>query len=175
MNLCKAISLLYSYNVPEHIIIHSYKVTKVAWIISSELFEHDVSVDKELVLYASLLHDITKYDSILNKDEDHSVTGGIFLRNLGFENIADIVENHIILKEQGDFILEKKIVYYSDKRVMHDKVVPLKIRYDDLLVRYSKSIYSESMIIKGFERAKNIEDEIFQELDFSPEYLNFLL
>ena len=174
MNLLKALNLLISYNLPEHIIAHSYKVTKVAWIISNEMYEQGVTLNRKLVLYSSLLHDITKYDSILNRGEDHAETGGIFLRKLGYPEIAEVVENHIILKNNGKSEIEKKIVYYSDKRVMHDKVVSLKERYDDLLIRYAKSIYSESMIRKGLEKALEVESEIFDRLNFTPEYLNIL-
>ena len=175
MNLLKAMDLLLGYNLPEHIIAHSYKVTKVAWIVTNELFEKGVEVNKKLVLYSALLHDITKYDSILNKGEDHAVTGGIFLRKLGYPEIAEVVESHINLIESGNNILEKKIVYYSDKRVMHDKVVSLEERYNDLLIRYAKSMYSESMIRKGLEKAQDVEREIFDKINFTPEYLNLVL
>ena len=175
MNLLKAMDLLLGYNLPEHIIAHSYKVTKVAWIIANELYETGVNVKKKLVLYSALLHDITKYDSILNKGEDHAVTGGIFLRKLGYSEIAEVVESHINLIEGGNNILEKKIVYYSDKRVMHDKVVSLEERYNDLLIRYANSIYSESMIKKGLEKAQDVEREIFDKINFTPGYLNLVL
>jgi putative nucleotidyltransferase with HDIG domain len=175
MDLIKALEILTSYNLPEHIIAHSYKVTKVSWIISNEIANKGINIDLELILYSSLLHDITKYDAIINKGEDHAETGGKFLRKLGYDNIADVVENHIVIKDKKKFLLEKKIVFYSDKRVMHDKIVSLKTRYDDLSARYGKSKFSRIMIKNGLKRALKIEKEIFQYIDFTPELINILI
>jgi len=175
MNLTKALKILLTYNLPEHIIAHSYKVTKVSWIISNELASKNIKVDIDLVLYSSLLHDITKYDAIINKGEDHAETGGIFLRKLGYSNIAEIVENHIVIKNSKTFLLEKKIVFYSDKRVMHDKIVSLETRYNDLLNRYGKSKFSRILIKNGFKNAQKIEKEIFSKIGFNPDYINMLI
>ena len=174
MKIENALLLLLKKEVPEHIINHSLKVTKVAYIITSELMDAGVNVNCKLVVLSSLLHDITKYQSILNRGEDHSQTGGELLRELGYPEIAEIIESHIIIKNAKNLILEKMIVFYSDKRVKHDKVVSLKERYDDLIVRYAKTAYSEKMIRSGLERALDVEKKIFEKLKFKPENLNIL-
>ncbi len=175
MNIEEAIILLHSHNVPDHIIEHSYKVAKVAAIIAEELLLIGFDIDKDLVLSSALLHDITKYDSIINRGEDHAVSGGVFLRERGYPNVAEIVENHImLLPDNGNLIMEKKIIFYSDKRVKHTKVVSLDDRYYDLLERYGKSETSVRWIKDGFVIAKGIESELFSNINIPPLYLNIL-
>jgi putative nucleotidyltransferase with HDIG domain len=174
MTIEKALNLLIEYNVPQHIILHSYKVTKVAYVITEELIEAGNNLNSQLITFSSLLHDITKYQAIINKGEDHSKTGGELLRDLGYPEVAEIIESHIIIKNKKRMLLEKMIVFYSDKRVKHDKVVSLKERYDDLIERYGRTIKSKLLIKEGFRRAKNIENKIFKNLNILPEHLNIL-
>ncbi len=156
MTFEKAILLLIKHKVPEHIIHHSYKVTKISFFICEELEKKNLKVNKDLCIFASLLHDITKYQSIINKGEDHSLTGGKLLRSLGYPDIAEIIESHVELKNLNYLKIEKEIVFYSDKRVKHHEIVSLKERYEDLKRRYG---FSEK-VKKGFEVALNIENNL---------------
>ena len=174
MTIDKALNILVEYNVPEHIIHHSFKVTKVAYILSEELSDVGIKVNLPLIIFSSLLHDITKYQSILNKGEDHSETGGKVLRDIGYPDVAEIIESHIVIKNRKRLLIEKMVVFYADKRVMHDKVVSLKERYEDLAERYGKNFKSKLMIKEGYRRAMKIEREIFKSLNFSPLSLNIL-
>jgi putative nucleotidyltransferase with HDIG domain len=174
MNIEKAINLLLEYNVPEHIINHSFQVTKVAYVIAKELTDAGVPLNNGLILTSALLHDITKYRSILNKSEDHAETGGELLRKLGYPDIAEIIENHIILRDNGYLFFEKMIVFYSDKRVKHVEIVSLRERYRDLTERYGKTLKSKILIKEGYRRAKKIEEKIFCNLKIKPSILKFL-
>lgn len=165
MELSFAIKLLIKHKVPDHIILHSYKVAKIVWIISNEL---DIE-NKELCLCAALLHDITKYQSILNRGEDHSFTGGKLLRKYGFDDIAEIIESHVVLKNLNYLQLEKEIVFYADKRVKHDKIVSLEERFEDLKNRYGFS----DKITEGFRIAKRIENKL-ESLGIKTKFLKLL-
>ena len=128
--------LMDRYAMLPNIAGHSIKVMHVSRAILDNL-RSGVAVNRDAVIAASLLHDITKTRS-LETHEWHDKSGGVLLRELGFNRIAEIVEQHVHIRhlnEQGD-LEEREIVYYADKRVMHEKVVTIDERVQDLVVRY---------------------------------------
>jgi uncharacterized protein len=139
---------------------HSLQVMKVALAITDHL-KPGIAINKDLVIAASLLHDITKTRSLSTK-EHHDMTGGIFLRELGYQNVAEIVEEHVELKlyKLNDDLSEKEIVFYSDKRVTHDKIVDVEERVSDLLIRYGKTEDIRQHIIKNKISILEIEKKI---------------
>jgi uncharacterized protein len=139
---------------------HSLQVMKVAAAITDHL-RIGVSINKGLVLAASLLHDITKTRS-LNTREHHDKTGGDLLREMGYDNIADIVEEHVELKryDVNEDLNEKEIVFYSDKRVTHDRIVTVEERVSDLLIRYGKTEEIRQHIINNKKSILEIEKKI---------------
>lgn len=69
--------------------------------VSLALTDHlkkDVSVNRDLVLAAALLHDITKTRALQTK-EKHDQTGGDLLAALGFAGVGDIVRQHVALTD----------------------------------------------------------------------------
>ncbi len=118
---------------------HSELVAKIAVAIAENLRD-DCKVDVNAVRAGALLHDITKTRAITS-GEHHDITGGEFVRRLGYDEIAEIVAEHVQLSSfdpEGP-LLEKEIVHYADKRVTHSTIVSLKSRIEDLMVRYGKS------------------------------------
>ena len=85
--------LMAQYSMRPHIIEHSIQVMNVSLAIIDNL-KNGVSVNRDLVIAAALLHDITKTMS-LETNENHALSGGALLRELGFSNTAEIVEQHI--------------------------------------------------------------------------------
>ena len=67
---------------------------------------------------------------------------------------------------------EEKLVYYADKRVMHDKVVPLGQRLDEAHARYRKRrprAARPQLDIDEIDRLIfELEKEIFDMLDLNP-------
>jgi putative nucleotidyltransferase with HDIG domain len=120
-----------------------------------------VSVNRDLVVAAALLHDITKTRSLTTK-ERHAASGGILLRELGFPRVAEIVEQHVIIQNMHleGRLQELEIVYYADKRVMHDKIVTIDERVHDLIRRYATGEQILSLIIQNKEQALMIERKI---------------
>ena len=115
---------------------HSEQVMRVSLAIVDDI-EEGIEIDRDLVIAGSLLHDITKTRSISTK-EAHDITGGEVLRGLGFNAVADIVEEHVSLRDfkANGKLEEKEIVFYADKRVMHTKIVSVEDRIKDLFSRY---------------------------------------
>jgi putative nucleotidyltransferase with HDIG domain len=162
--------LLRSYNVPEHIISHSIQVHKVAIFIAKGLKQKGEDINLELIEAAALLHDITKMES-LKTGRNHAQSGADLLRSLGYERIGDIVEQHIYVSENEDNpnITEGEIVNYSDKRVMHDRIVTIEERFQDLFKRYGKNERSRALMEQWKERALRLERKILSKLGIYPE------
>jgi len=161
------------YRMLENIKAHSIVVTKVAHLIALGLRDASLDISIEKVVAGALLHDIGKTPS-LGTGQDHSEIG----RQLCLENhlyeTASIVAEHVRLKNynlNGDYS-EKEIVYYSDKRVNHDRIVRLEDRLTYILERYGKKQESICKAIRmNFELCKRVEKKLFKKLTFSPESL----
>lgn len=128
--------LMKCYAMLPNIVAHSEQVARVAVAIMNNL-KDGIDISRKAVIVACLLHDITKTRSLQTK-EHHDVSGGRLLEELGFPTIGAIVKEHVVLQNlqpEGN-LLAKEIVYYADKRVMHDQIVTVKERVADLIVRY---------------------------------------
>ena len=152
--------LMARYAMLPHIAEHSRQVMRVALAVTDHL-KAGVSVNKQLVMAAALLHDITKTRSLKTR-EKHAASGGALLRDLGFPLVAEIVEQHVIIRDlnpEGE-IEEKEIVYYADKRVMHDTIVSLEERVEDLIQRYGKKEEIRVEILRNQKQMLVVEKKI---------------
>jgi uncharacterized protein len=152
--------LMAQYSMLPHIAEHSRQVMRVALAVTDHL-KAEVSVNRDLVMAAALLHDITKTRSLKTR-EKHAASGGALLRDLGFSSVAEIVEQHVIIQNlnPGSGVEEKEIVYYADKRVMHDTIVSIEERVQDLLVRYGVTGEVREQIIRNREQMLAVEQKI---------------
>jgi putative nucleotidyltransferase with HDIG domain len=165
--------LMDKYHMLENIKAHSIVVAKAAQVIAKGLRCAGLDISVEKTTAASLLHDIGKTSS-LNSAEDHAEIGRQICLQNNLEDIADIVGEHIRLKDykiNGKYS-EKEIVFYADKRVNHDKIVPLDKRLAYLIERYGKNQEGlEAAIRLNFELCKKIEKKLFRKLGFNHDML----
>jgi len=171
------LQLMDDYQMLDNIKAHSKVVARVAELITSGFLQRSGEVlNVDLVISASLLHDIAK-TQCLDSRCDHAKVGGEICRELGFAELAEIVEEHVVIKSNGSGrITEKEIVYYADKRVNHDKVVSLHDRLDYILERYGRNNgVRHELIQQNFAKCLKVEKRIFDNLDFSPEQLASLI
>ncbi len=153
----------------ENIIAHSIEVAKVALFISTELNKRGQGISLDLVEAASLLHDLTKTECLKTK-EDHAKTGSQLLRGMGYERVGEVVAQHIWLGKEADplTISEEEIVNYADKRVMHDRIVSLEERFNDLKDRYGRDQKAIDYLDRMEREIYGIEDKIFFILQIDP-------
>ena len=139
---------------------HSELVAKVAVAIAANL-KDDCRIDIDAVRAGALLHDITKTRAI-KTGEHHDITGGEFVRGLGYDDIAEIVAEHVELKSFNPDgpLLEKEIVHYADKRVKHSTIVSLRSRIDDIADRYGKSDEHRILIMEKLPFNEMLEKKI---------------
>jgi putative nucleotidyltransferase with HDIG domain len=164
------------YRMLENIKVHSIVVARVAHLIARGLRDAGLDISIKKATAGALIHDIGKTAS-LNSSEDHSETGRRICLENDLHEIADIVGEHVILKDykQNGKFSEKEIVYYSDKRVNHDRIVSLKERLAYIIERYGKKqAERHHAILMNFELCKKVEKKLFSKLTFSPKSLRDL-
>ncbi len=159
----------------EHIVRHSLEVARVALFLSLELNKKGQGIALDLVEAASLLHDVSKTECLKTK-EDHAQKGCRLLKGMGYDRVGEVVAQHIRLEKEGDplAVSEEEIVNYADKRVMHDRIVPLDERFNDLIERYGKQPNGRE-ILEGLKKEIcGIENKIFMILQIDPNELQHL-
>jgi putative nucleotidyltransferase with HDIG domain len=160
----------------EHIVVHSLQVCSVAVFLADSLAENKPGLNRDLVQASSLLHDITKTRSITTK-EDHAETGAELIHELGYPEVASIIGQHVRLNDYAVSgpLREAEIVNYADKRVLHDRVVSIKERMDDIQNRYARTKEQKQRVAWFWEKIKRLETKIFIRLAFAPEDLQNLM
>ncbi len=161
--------LIQDMDMMDHIIDHSVMVGTVALCLGRHLKKTFPLIDLNLTASAALLHDITKTRS-LNTGEIHSQTGCSLMENLGYPEVGDVIRQHVVLDRLhlDEPVSEPEIVNYSDKRVLHDKVVSLDLRLDYIRDRYGTNDRFRSRINQMIKNTKTLERKLFRRLPFTP-------
>jgi uncharacterized protein len=162
--------------MPAHIVDHSVQVCRVALLLTEKLKSAGIKLNYSLVQASSLLHDITKTRSFIT-GENHASTGHQLISGMGYSDVGQIIGQHVRLKHYPMIKIpgEADIVNYADKRVLHDKIVPLKARMEYILERYGIKQEHRKRIKTLWEKTEEMEAAIFKYLIFSPEDLEKIL
>ena len=162
----------------DNIRAHSFKVARVADLLVDGLIKAARASSlppRELVIAGALLHDIAKTECLNGKCR-HDTLGRDICTALGFPEIGEIVKEHVILEEFPEKLYRrglfgaKEIVYYADKRVLHDEVVSIENRLEYIIDRYgNRDPQREQHIRLNFQQCKDLEVYLFTFLDFMPE------
>lgn len=196
----ECLAIIKEHHVPPHIVKHSLTVAKLAVFLAQRLTEKGITVDVNLVDRACLLHDIVRICDV--KESDYSrpeqpVTAEDKAKwrqlRAKYEGIPHEHAAYDILKEQYPALAltikkhryiavldeeeklstwEEKLVYYADKRVMHDEIVPLKERLTEAHKRnvffYDTEAQSKIITAKVDPLIYSLEEQIFDKIGLSP-------
>ena len=164
--------LMYEMKMMDHIAAHSIRVCQVAIFLVDCLNGQAGDLNRDLVQAAALLHDITKTRSF-ETGENHAVTARDLLQDLGHPEISRIVGQHVRLDSYGvsDVVSEAEIVNYSDKRVLHDRVVSLEERFDYIMERYARDEEDRERIRFLTGKTSDLGKRIFDRLSLTPDTL----
>jgi len=200
----QCMQLLSEYRVPSHVVRHSTAAAKVGVFLAERLQNagHDVNVD--LVERACLLHDLMracdfKLEDFSRFDEPVSEQTKAFWRRLKekYDGHGHEYAAYDVLKDKWPQLAltirrhkyvapvcdgdkpqswEDKLVYYADKRVMHDGIVPLQQRLDEAHARSaahhgaSRQRLQQIAVIDAliFE----MEEEIFDDIGIDPDAMD---
>ena len=151
--------LLEQCHVPKHIIRHCQATAGLAVELAEKIAANGIEVNVDFVHRACLLHDIMRvcdfkkplehiFDSPADAEDlqkwrelserykgiRHEQAGYEFLKDK-YPEIALAIKKHaynaLLEKENCPQTIEEKLVYYADKRAMHDKIVPLAERLEE--------------------------------------------
>jgi uncharacterized protein len=168
----KCFQLMCGMQMPEHIVAHSIQVCRVGLCLVDHLKLQGIQMDRQLVIAAALLHDITKTRSF-ETAENHALTGGQFLTDLGYTQVGDLVRQHVrldVYSDQKD-LSEAVIINYADKRVLHDHIVSLDERMNYIQERYGTRPEHRRRIQLLWQKTAALEKHMFKYLPFSPDDL----
>jgi putative nucleotidyltransferase with HDIG domain len=171
LSRAECLALMEEFGMWENIVRHSLLVEQVAGVLTDILIQAGEDLDAAEVMAGALLHDITKTQSIRTR-ENHALSGQQLLEKLGYPRIGEIVGCHVmmpmtIFSRKG--VSPEEVVHYADKRVLHDAVVSLSERFDDLVVRYGKTQDAVSRLKALEDQTYRIEEKIFARIDIVPE------
>jgi uncharacterized protein len=169
--LSECLDLMASHRMLPNIREHSVRVRDVALMVGEHLSAAGVLLDLGLLEAGALLHDIAK-TATLHNGAEHARLGAQWLSDLGYPAVAEIVREHVWLSrspsEPGP-LREVEIVNYADKRVLHDLVVTLPQRFDDLRRRYGRTPEIIQRITSNAKRSLILEHKIFAGLTMTPD------
>lgn len=188
---------------PLHVQEHIKQVASVAMRIAQEYVLEGEIINLKALYTAAMLHDLTRVCDFMELEKDrfdedvteekwnkwkgqrekwkgihHADIAFEFFKGLGYTKTAEIIRTHksrIIVEEPEALnTIEKKLLYYSDKRVKHDEIVDLKERFRDGWERYAK--YDDSQTRKLFDNIEKLtfelEKELFEGIQMNPEDIN---
>jgi tRNA threonylcarbamoyladenosine biosynthesis protein TsaE len=188
------------WSTPANVRRHCRTVAHVAMALADAYVRSGEIVDTTLLYTSSMLHDMARVcdfrvmdrskftppidDKTWNKwlelreihqGKDHSDIAAEQLKSRGFTQTAEAIRLHqagtVILEPRSYDTLEKKILYYADKRVKHEEVVSISERFRDGRERYGIHDSSkEKLFFQDVELfTLELEKELFGGLDLQPE------
>ena len=143
---------------------HSNKVAQKALDLYEHLSSQGITLDKKIILGASLLHDIAKGRA------HHEKVGAQWLMDMGYKGIADIISEHMELNEIPSIITEKEVVFLADKLVKEDNFVTIEERFS-----FKENMYkNDELVLKAVKRKKEQAETVYKMIfkDYKEECAN---
>jgi len=199
----ECLALIAECHVPVHIVKHSEATARLGVFLAERLNENGATVDVALVERACLLHDLFRVCDFPLEDfswfeqpvseEDKAKWRRLKARHGGNQHedaasaffsaaypvLAETIRKHrytaLLCEQDKPATWEEKLVYYADKRAMHDTIVPLRRRLEEAHKR-SAFLLAQAGKSRDVETEKKVdalifalEREIFAHLDLAPD------
>lgn len=153
-----------TYQLPEGKRQHVALVAKVAVFLGQRIMENnpDIRINISLLEAAALVHDIDK--AIPYRDGEHHPDAGVrVLREMGMNEVADIVATHpvhmIVSSDKGPSSWEEKILFIADKMVKQE-VITVDKRFALWLAEPLPQTVKDELQ-RVYPSVKKLEKEIF--------------
>ncbi|MHC4517925.1 MAG: HD domain-containing protein [Planctomycetota bacterium] len=199
----ECLAMIRDCHVPVHIVKHTEAVAKLGVFLGERLRDRDIDVDVALVERACLLHDLFRvcdcpledfswFEQPVTEDDKvrwrrlkadhghrrHEDAADAFLKDT-YPVLAATIRKHrytaVIDERDQPESWEEKLVYYADKRAMHERLVPLKDRLDEAH-RRSAALLAKAGKPRRIDMEKKVdaqifrlEEEIFSKIDLDPD------
>jgi uncharacterized protein len=166
----QCLELMDTHGMLPNIREHSFRVMQVACFLGEALTAAGFDLHLALVEVGALLHDLGK-TQCLGTLTNHAELGAGILEALGYPQVAQVVREHVHL--DGHILdprplREAELVNYADKRVLHEVVVTLEVRFADLKVRYGRTPEALARIQATEARSRVLEEKLFAPLRLTP-------
>ncbi len=150
------------YAMPDHIRSHSLAVCKVSELLGEAAGFKGQEVDMPILKASALLHDIAKAYCIKHGGAHSQLGASIAREHTGNPVIAQAVMHHVFWPKEINIYkyFLPLVIIYADKRIKHDRVVPVEERFADLFDRYGFNPKREKKIQKSKEQIDIIEKEL---------------
>ena len=127
LNDTVCLALLKTAGADKNLITHCEAVAALADELCAALTEKGIALDADLIHHAALLHDLAR------TEKDHAALGTVWLKELAYPEIADIVRQHH--DPDTTELNEAAVVYIADKAVRGSERVPVAERFDGSLAK----------------------------------------
>lgn len=189
MNKSTILAIYKEFHVPKHIIAHMRTVAYIGKCICEKFAARKIKIDKDSVISAALLHDVLRVvdfkriDPLDFKEKPsdadlkfwrkiwkkyhkigHEKAMAEVLRGRNEKVLANLIEKHEFFSVWKLKTWEEKILYYSDKRVDHDKIVSLEKRFFEGKKRNMKPTDDPQFVAATEQKAKELEAELVEVL-----------
>jgi len=137
ISMCQ--SWMAEFGLPIALQIHMQMVATIAYVIAVWLRNAGETIDPILVHRSGLLHDLAKMKTLGNEPSSslgHAELGARILEDRGYPRIGQVIRTHALHCLSDLETWEQKLVFYADKLVEGNRVVPLKERIKALQQRY---------------------------------------
>ena len=145
------LALLKAAGADTDLIAHCAAVAALADEVCAALNEKGIALDAPLIHHAALLHDLAR------AEKDHAALGAVWLKELGYPEIAEIVRQHH--DPDRSEINEAAVVYIADKAVQGCVRVPIAERFARSLLK-CKTPEALAAHAKRRRTAETIQNEI---------------
>jgi molybdenum cofactor cytidylyltransferase len=143
------------FSVKSSLLSHCSKVAELALSMGQALNKRGNRLNLKLIVAAGLLHDIAR------GQPNHALTAARILRDLGYPEVAEIVEVHMDLPALDEEpVCERDVVCFSDKIVQGDLVVSLEKRFQKSLNRHSDDPRIQEAIRARLADARKLKSRI---------------
>lgn len=168
----EAKKLYKAWHTPDRVIAHCNAVSHVAVRLARELNKHGYHLDTDIIKGAGLTHDVAR------TQEDHAQVGYEILKNLGYDDEAEIVKVHMTYPQYNsvDKLNECDMVCIADRVVKENKYVGVDERIDYILNKTDRPEIKEKILKKKAETKKLLDeisliidkslDELFEDDEF---------
>ena len=151
------IEILKFFNTDERVIKHCQAVLGVSKKLTDRLKCTGYRLNEKLICSSALLHDVAR------KMKNHAKVGGEWLKEMGYDEVAEVIECHMDIEIGSiDALDEKAILYLADKLVIEDKEVSLEERFSNMYKKFANQEIPLKAIEIRFNMAKRILDKVCQ-------------
>ncbi len=143
------------YQTPAHVIAHCREVTRVACGIAEQLNKHGYHLDLDLIRGAGLAHDVAR------TSEEHWNVGAEILRELGYDDEANIVQQHMSYQfKPVDRLTETDMVCFGDRLVKEHDYVGVDERFRYIMDKAPKRPGIREHLIERREEMRSLLNQI---------------